>query len=174
MPYRSGTVNFSNRYFLTGGAFADNTHRTAFAAAVAAAEKTIYVSNITIISSVFYDAGSEVPVWTVSQSIAGTFTPAGDSLPGDCAAVIRYSTAARSTKNHPIYLYNYYHGVMRATSDQDTITPTLVTAYDNYATDWVSTGFSDGSTTRFRAGPRSAAATGFVLLPWVRHRDFPA
>jgi hypothetical protein len=94
-------------------------------------------------------------------------------MPGDCAAVIRYSTTQRSVKNHPIYLFNYYHDVCHTDGDPtETIMSAQVTAYNAYGTAWL-TGFSDGTNTRIRSGPRGAVAQARTTLAFIRHRDFP-
>jgi hypothetical protein len=88
--------------------------------------------------------------------------------------MVRYATATRTHKNHPLYLYNYYHSaVSSGISTPDTLWSTLVTALQTYATAWI-TGFSDGATTYHRAGPNGDVATGQLVGTTVRHRDFPA
>jgi hypothetical protein len=94
--------------------------------------------------------------------------------PGECAALVRYSTAGRTTKNHPIYLFNYYHRVYtnQAGASTDLLDVNQKTAMGTYATAWI-TGFSDGSITAVRAGPNGDAATGQIVEEFVTHRDFP-
>jgi hypothetical protein len=144
--------------------------------AVTAAEKACYQSSTTIVGATGYAAGSDVPVASKVYSIAGTGSyGSGGLAPGESAALVRYSTAAKTTKNHPIYLFNYYHGASNQNSGP-TVIDLLVVNYKNalstYATNWIS-GFSDGSITAVRASPNGAAATGEVVEEYLTHRDFP-
>jgi hypothetical protein len=76
-------------------------------------------------------------------------------------------------RNHPIYLFNYYHGIKAyAASDIDTLTPQQITLFNAYADDWLA-GFSDGTNTYVRAGPNGATATARLVEPDLTHRDFP-
>lgn len=177
MPFKGGIRTFSNRYHFNGGTPADATHWHTLMDAVTAAEKAQFGSWITIVEAIGYAAGSDVPVASKVYSIAGTFTVSGveTSVPGEVAALTRYSTAARTTKNHPIYCFNYYHSPVinsTAVSTSDQLAGTLRTAMEAYAADWIA-GFSDGSITAVRASPNGAAATGYLVDEYVTHRDFP-
>lgn len=176
--YRGIVKEWSNRYFFDNLKPADNTKWTTFADAVVAAEKAIFNAStysLQITRADGYDAGSDVAVFTKAYATAptGSFTQAANTV-GDAAALVRYSTASRSTKNHPIYLFNYYHGVVGTTVDVgDKLNPAQKTAITTYATAWVA-GFSDGSVTHHRCGPNGHPATGVFVDQWIRHRDFPA
>jgi hypothetical protein len=163
---------WSNRYHFAGGTPADNAHWTTLANNVTAAEKAVISANCSIINVLGYAAGSEIPVFQKSYSLAGTF--AGGSFPQATQAcgLIRYSTAVRTSRNHPIYLFNYYHDVYATSngSGRDTVLAAQVTAYSTYANAWIA-GFSDGTTTYNRAGPNGASATGVTIEPFITHRD---
>jgi hypothetical protein len=171
--YRGVLRTFSNRYHFNGGTPADGTHWTTFSDAVVTAEKAIFPASVTIVETLGYAAGSEVPVFTKTYSTAGTWTTSGVTTPGDVAALLRYSTTARSTKNHPIYLFNYYHGFnSQGGSAQDLLVATQKAALSTYAGSWIS-GFSDGTNTLVRAGPNGATATGHLEEQYLTHRDLP-
>nr|CRY96798.1 hypothetical protein [uncultured prokaryote] len=176
MSFKGGSRFFTNRYHFLGGTPADATHWHTLMDAVVTAEKAIYNGSVTIVEAIGYAAGSDVPVASKVYSTAGTLTPlAGSSdTPGEVAALVRYSTAERTTKNHPIYLFNYYHRVhvLASTGFPDTLDGTTKAAMASYAGSWIS-GFSDGTITATRCGPNGQAATGSVVEEYVTHRDFP-
>ena len=175
--YEGVPRQFSNRYHFNGGTPADSTHWNTLFDNIVAAEKAIYRTGgatLTIVQAIGYAAGSDVPVASKSYTTAGTLASAPTAwAPGDAAALLRWSTTARTPKNHPIYLFNYYHGALiGSTSDGDTLFAAQATAIGTYASAWIS-GFSDGTITVVRAGPNGATATGSHVDTFIRHRDFP-
>lgn len=173
--YKGVTRLWSNRYHFNGGTPADGTHWNTLFDTITTAEKAIYTSRVTIVEAIGYSAGSDVPVASKAYTIVGAASFSNDeSAPGDVAALVRYSTAARTPKNHPVYLFNYYHGVGWNTISGkiDEIGPGVKAALATYCSDWIS-GFSDGTITAVRAGPNGATATGSLVVDWLTHRDFP-
>jgi hypothetical protein len=126
------------------------------------------------VETIGYAAGSDVPVFSKTYSQAGTGSFATFiACPGDCAALVRYTTTARTPKNHPVYLFNYFHSCGINTSGaSDLLNTAQKTAIGTYASAWLS-GFSDGTNTYVRAGPNGATATGQLVEQYVMHRDFP-
>lgn len=171
--YRGAPKLFTNRYHFSGGTPADTAHWTTLADAVVAAEKLQFNAAVTIVEAVGYAAGSDIPVFTKTYSQAGTGTFTGIvGVPGDAAAMVRFATDAFSTRNHPIYLWSWYHGVgYTSGAAADTLNTPQKTALETYATAWI-TGFSDGTNTYHRAGPRGAVALTRTVDPFIRHRDF--
>lgn len=175
-PWLGGTREFSNRYYFDNLKPADATKWTTFADAIVLAEKAIYSNSysMSIVRAEGFDAGSDVAVFTkaYATAVTGAFA-AGNATPGEVAALVRYSTAQRSVKNHPIYLFNYYHGVLaKSTPPYDQLATAQATAMLSYANAWV-TGFSDGSVTHHRCGPQGHTATGATVATYLTHRDFP-
>jgi hypothetical protein len=77
-------------------------------------------------------------------------------------------------KNHPIYLFNYYHSVFvdTAAGGQDTLEPNQHTVFTTFANKWL-TGFTDGTLQYKRCSPHGAGALTAFVENHVTHRDFP-
>jgi hypothetical protein len=174
--FKGGLRQWSSRYHFNGGTPPDATHWHTLMDNVTTAEKAVYAAGVQIVEALGYAAGSDVPVASKVYALTGTgsFGANARLSPGECAALVRYSTAARSVKNHPIYCFNYYHGVYYDNSiGQDNLVAGQKTALGTYATAWIA-GFSDGgAVTAVRATPNGAAGTGSVVEEYITHRDFP-
>jgi hypothetical protein len=173
--YRGQTKDWSNRYYMDGTTPPNSTAWTTLSDAVTAAEKLIFGSVCSIVETQGYAAGSDVPVFSKTYALAGTLSVAAFvPAPGDCAALVRWSTGARTSKNHPLYLFNYWHNAYISNSTGgDTLAAGQGTAMGTYANAWI-TGFSDGSVTHHRCGPEGDLATGQTVKSQVYHRDFPS
>lgn len=177
--YRGTTREFSNRYAIGTNNPPDSAHWTTLCDAITAAEKAIYRPlaslGAKIVEAVGYAAGSEIPVFTKVYTLDGTGSFASAmATPGDVAALIRYSTPDRSSKNHPIYCYNYYHAACADSSgtNSDILNAAQKTAMQTYAAAWI-TGFSDGVTTFKRSRPTGNLVTGSLVETYLTHRDLP-
>lgn len=172
--YEGGTKDWSNRYFFSGTDPTDTQFQN-LADALKALEQEMYTSAVSFVEAIGYHAGSDVPVWSNGMSGAGVLSPATGRIrcPGDCVGIVRFGTDQRTTKNHPIYLFKYYHGVWAQQNSQpDNVGDDFYTAYDATGAALVS-GTSDGTTTRDLTGPYGATAQDHSVEGWVRHRDFP-
>lgn len=169
-PYRGSGEEWSNRYHFDGGAPEDETKWLALDVAVRAAEKLILLNNCTIVRSIGYAEDDTPAVFERTASTVGTINPIADHLaPGDCCTWIRYTTARRDARGHPVYLRNYYHNAYYEGANADLPTASLLTAMGTYASSWVA-GFSDGTVTHKRTGPDSLGATGHSVSPWISRR----
>jgi hypothetical protein len=177
--YRGAIRNFSNRYAIGVNVPPDDAHWTTLCDNITAAEKLIFnapgVGGATILEAVGYAPGSEVPVFSKNYTLAGAanFITATQTA-GDVAALIRYSTPDRSSKNHPVYCFNYYHAMcaLAGSTGGDSLNAAQRTALQTYAANWIS-GFSDGVTTFHRSRPTGDLCTGYVVPAMFTHRDLP-
>lgn len=170
--YRDVPRVWSNRYHFLGGTPVDAAHWHTLMDNITAAEKAALSPANEIIECVGYDAGSDVPVASKTYSLVGTAVSGSNYAPGEACALVRYATDVKTSKNHPVYLFNYYHGVTPfSAAEMDKLNAALSTALGTYANDWIS-GFSDGSVTYNRAGPNGAAAIGSLVETYMSHRDF--
>lgn len=174
MPFKGGTKRWSNRYHMTGATPSGSSAWTTLSDAVVNAEKAIFNSGVTIVETTGYAPGSDVPVFSKTYSTAGTGAHSGSFSPGECVALLRYDTTQRTSKNHPVYLFNYFHAVINQepSGHPDLVSASQRSAIGTYASSWIS-GFSDGSVTHKRAGPNGAVAQGSLVEEYVTHRDFP-
>jgi hypothetical protein len=163
---------WTNRYHFTAGVPASNAAWDAFFDAIVLAEKVCLRTTITIVRADGYAAGSNLPARTKTYTTAGTKAISGIQQERQVAALIRFTTDAVTSRNHPVYLFNYYHGTEALSSDVDKCDSTALGIYSTYATQWI-TGFSDGTTTHKRAGPNGAVALTGACETYLTHRDFP-
>lgn len=172
--YRGGTREWSNRYHVNQTEDPGQDEFEVGADSVVDSEKLILHPDITIVRAEWVNAGSETTAYSKVYDVAGTHsTSVGAIGPGDSAALVRYSTDARTTRNHPIYLFNYYHGPLIApAADPDALVGGYKTALEGYADSWLS-GFEFGHGAVLRCGPRGAVALDKVVEDNVTHRDLP-
>lgn len=174
VPYRGDTREWSNRYFWNQTALPSQSDRDAIVAALLVKEKPLCASRVHWLRAIWYAAGSDVPVYEQTLTGSGTMSEAGtDETPGDCATLIRFSTTQRTSKNHPIYLFKYYHDAHIANGgDPDSVVTVQHQNLDAMGQLLVD-GISQGGTTYKLAGPYGAVAQGYVASTKITHRDFP-
>lgn len=172
--WRGSARLWSNRYHFNGGVPADTAHWLTLFDAIVAAEKLCLQTTTSIVHAWAYAAGSDVPVADKPYTQPGSISRTTDiATPLQTAALIRWATTARSTKNHPVYLFSFMHDILaQGNSTPDTLSSAQKTPLETYATAWM-TGFSDGTITAVRAGPNGATGVSRVVDTFVTHRDFP-
>jgi hypothetical protein len=173
--FRGAAKTWSNRYHFDGSAVGDSTAWNTFFDGVVLAEKAIHGSQVTIVECLGYAPGSDVSVASKTYSTAGTLTITGGSAsPGECAAILRMATTKKSTKNHPVFVFSYFHGAFFNTSSgvPDTLLAAQKTAIEGYGDSWKN-GLSIGGRTYIRTTPDGHLTTGRLVSPYIGHRDFP-
>jgi hypothetical protein len=177
--YRGSTKLWSNRYHFTGPLTLTTAQWTALSDAITAAEKLCHIAAVTIVETVGNDATSATStnlngnsVFSKTYALAGTAALSNfKSEPGDVAAVLRFTTDARSVKNHPIYLFKFFHGVSGdSAGDRDHVNPDQIGLYNAYGASWIA-GFSDGVNSRVLCGPHGAVALTRACKDLLTHRD---
>jgi hypothetical protein len=175
-PYRGDPVKqFSNRYYFDGGSPGDDSAWHALMDAWVGAEAGVHWTSVHIVEAYGYAPGSKVAVASKAYTQAGGMSSAGaEVMPGDCAAVLRQATTKRSIKNHPVYVFSYFHAVARALSPTtpDTLFGPSLTAYDSYGAALMN-GITVGGRTYKRTTPDGHAVTGHLVDGFIGHRDFP-
>ena len=173
--YRGAAKSWTNRYYFDGGNVGDSTAWNTFFDGVVLAEKAIHPSNVTITECNGYAPGSDVAVATKTYSTAGTLSVTGGSeAPGACAALLRMATTKKSSKNHPVFVFSYYHAAYFNTSSglPDNLLAGQKTAIEGYGDSWKN-GLSIGGRTYIRTTPDGHLTTGRLVSPFITHRDFP-
>lgn len=165
---------WTNRYYFNGGSPGDSDAWHTLMDAIVLEEKAIHGSAVTIIRADGYAPGSEVGVASKDYNAVGTLgaTNAIDT-PGECAFILRQATTKRSTKNHTVYVFSYFHAARWNSSggNPDTLHATVKTAVENYGNAWVA-GISVAGRSYKRTAPTGELVTGARCDPFIGHRDF--
>lgn len=166
---------YSNRYYFDGEAPADFSTWTTFMDAIVLLEKAMITSDQKVIQCQGFAPGSEVAVATKAYTTVGTMSSTGGTAtPGDCAVVLRMATTKKSTKNHTVYVFSYYHRALWDTAggSSDTVFANQKNQIQDYATAWIN-GITVAGRPYKRTTPDGHLTTGRTVDQWIGHRDFP-
>lgn len=168
--YRDQLEEWSNGYHFAGGVPASQADWKALADAVVAAEAALFLPPMEIVGVTGYAADGTPAVFNATYAQAGTAVfGGGQAAPGYNTMNLRYLTDQRTSKGHPIYLRNFYHGCFFGSGESDTLLAAQHTALAHYGTLWVA-GFAAGAGTFKRAGPNGAVAQTSTADTWLGHR----
>ncbi len=172
--YRGGTKQWSNRYHFSGGTPSGSSAWQALIDDIVDAESNYMPTSTTIVEGLGYDAGSDLAAFSKAYTTAGLLALTSKSkTPLECAVLLRYSTTQRTSKNHPVYLFNYFHDALYTTgSSPDSVNSTQKSDLEAYGTLWLA-GFPRATPTYVRAGPNGAVAQSRQVDVYITHRDFP-
>ncbi len=171
--YRGGTKDWSTTMHVTGGSWQDQTHFNTWVDGVKGDWVSALDSRNTFVGATAYNPGSDLPVYERTWGTAGTYSGTNPRAPLEACILVRYATDQRSTKNHAIYLFTWIHGVQTdGTTSPDTPLSGQKAAWATRAGNLV-TGYSDGTLTRKRAGPRGAVAQSSSVEDYLHMREFP-
>lgn len=137
--YRDAPEEWSNKYHFQGSAPSNPADWRALADAFIAEEKAILSYFVSIVRVLCYsDTDSHADyTYTLADfggNVAGTYAGVDEDVPpGDSAYLIRWNTGRTSTKGKPIYLFKYYHGGNRDSTDRDKLKPALKTLCSSFA-----------------------------------------
>lgn len=177
VPDRDGIKTVTNRHHFLGGTPADIAAWHTLMDNVVADFKDCISTEAEIIRCDGYAAGSDVAITEKAYTQSGSVT-IGDT--GKCSTrgfecgLIRWSTDQKTSKNHPIYLFAYIHGMVTggvSGTDAQQINGGQVSVLQDFASTWISPGYSDGTNSYTRAGPNGAAAIDFFVDNYLRDHD---
>lgn len=131
-------------------------------------------SRVTLVEATAYNAGSFLPVYTHTFGATGTYTDsANPQAAGEMCMLWKMTTDQRSTKNHPIYLFKWFHGMQsEGATSPDTLRAGIQSTAAGQLTSLLA-GINDGTNTRKYCGPRGAVAQSGSVNTLLHAREFP-
>lgn len=172
--WRGTTKNWSQLYHFNQGAWQDQGHFNALSDAWWNLMKGAIPARNTLVSTTAYNPGSFLPVYTKTYGSAGTYTDTTNpQATGEACMLFRFLTDQRTSKNHPIYLFKWFHGMQTdGATSPDTLRAGIASTAAGVVTDMLA-GASDGTLTRHYCGPFGAVAQSGSVNPKLHIREFP-
>lgn len=173
-PYRGGAKVWSNLWHWTGASWASQGQVDTFAGNLWDTIKGQVLAGTTFVEAVAYNAGSFLPVYTHTSGAAGTYTDASNpQAPLEASALWRFTTDQRTSKNHPIYLFKWFHHVQtEGLTSPDSLRNGLHSGMGGAISD-ILAGITDGTNTRNYCGPFGAVAQTGTCNSLLHMREFP-
>lgn len=175
--YRGQVTEFSNRYHIGVNFPSSSGAWDLLLSNIMTAEAKMWPSfadgGARVVRGVGLGPNSNIPVHELVSTHDGQIPLGGiDALPGDVAAIMKCTTPDRSVRNHPIYLFSYFHAAQKNIgSPADELATVQHTAMNTYCSEWLA-GFSDGNGLYHRSRPNNGTLiTGAAVDPLVTHRD---
>lgn len=137
--YRDAPEEWSNKYHFQGTAPSTPADWRALADAFITEEKAILSYFVSITKVLCYTDTDNPAVYTYTLAdfggnVAGTYMGVDEDVPpGDSAYLLRWNTGRVSTRGKPIYLFKYYHGGNRSSTDRDQLKADLKTLCSTFA-----------------------------------------
>lgn len=128
--YRGVAETWTNKYHFKGTTPSGQAGWLALLRAIWTSERAFLGTDVSLVGGAGYAAGNNAAVAMFdATNIGGSSTDnrggqstSSAATPGDTALWVRWSTADRNSKNKPIYLRKYFHGILINASDGDTPT----------------------------------------------------
>lgn len=174
IPWRGGNRDYSQLWHWTGPSWPDQTHFNTFADNLRDELRPVTLASTTLVEMVGYNAGSFLPVFTKTYGVAGTYTDTGNpQAPGEACMLWRFTTDQRTSKNHPIYLFKWFHHMQtNGLTSPDSLRSGIATTAAGQIAD-ILAGLSDGTNTRNYCGPFGAVAQTGTCNSLLHTREFP-
>ena len=175
VPYEGASHDWSMRFHFSGGVPASDADWLTFAEALWTSLKPGILDNVHRHAYTGYVSDASPAVFnSVPASAAGTCSRTGlQTQTAYIAANMYWPTDARDSRNHPIYLRNYVHGVVIQDADAcqpvGTVQKAALAAFAQAFSD-AGAGFSDGTNTYKRAGPNGAVGLSGLCAQYPSHR----
>lgn len=173
--WRGASHSWGQLYHFDGPtSWADQTHFDTFAVNLWNQIKQPLPARVTCNDMTAYNAGSFLPVFNHTIAAAGGYTDTSNpQAAGELCMLWRFTTDQRTTKNHPIYLFKWFHGMQTdgATSPDSLRAGIVATAATPISS--LLSGISDGTNSRKYCGPRGAVALSGTCYSTLHAREFP-
>lgn len=174
MTYRGAPEEWSNTYHFNGTTPSDDADWKALALAIHSTEKTLYISDVKLVTAYGYEAGTDNSVAQIDFTSGTPLLPAGTYViggtaykwSGDQACWIRAKIGVSST-GKKVYIRKYFHGGSSEPGSPDELDTDLTPLYTAHAVAALGGGWPGGATW---CGPQGQAGSVPVVSRYVTTR----